>query len=267
MGSDHALTSWLAWLEPRIGTEVEIGPPEIIGRASGLRRPGMIALFHWPAMGTRLGVGLEVPLAHTVVDRLLGYDRPLSETRLQLTPVEWGVWTYLVVRVLDEHLPSRPHNGGARDRSTGLAARCPGPTPRPRRPGPVRPGRPGPDRDPEMARPRRFDRGLSASLASRVGCSSSYPRCSPARQHRAERPTPSTWRMVLPLACRGRLRDDAQGSRTAPDRRGLAPDRLAARGPAAEPDRADRPGMRPDRRGWAIRSSRPSRWTGPGDGS
>ena len=45
---------------------------------------------------------LEVPLAHAVVDHLLGYDRPFAESRLQLTPVEWGVWTYLVVRFLED---------------------------------------------------------------------------------------------------------------------------------------------------------------------
>src|SRR4051812_31311738 len=63
---DHALSSWLDWLEPRIGTAVEIGPPEIIGRASGLGRPGMIAQLRWPARGTRLAIGLEIPLAHAI---------------------------------------------------------------------------------------------------------------------------------------------------------------------------------------------------------
>ena len=110
---DHALLSWLDWLEPRIGTRVEIGPPEVLRRASGLRRPGLIAQFRWPAMGTRLAIGLEIPLAHAIVDRLLGYDRPLSESRLQLTPVEWGVWTYLVVRILDAHLPQAPTRAGS----------------------------------------------------------------------------------------------------------------------------------------------------------
>jgi flagellar motor switch protein FliN len=106
--SDQALRGWLEWLEPRLGARVELGPPEILGRASGVRRPGLIAQFRWPALGTRLGIGLEVPLAHTIVDRLLGYDRPLSETRLQLTPVEWGIWTYLVMRVLEAHLHPGP---------------------------------------------------------------------------------------------------------------------------------------------------------------
>jgi type III secretion system YscQ/HrcQ family protein len=114
---EHALRDWLDWVEPRIGTRVEFGPPEIIARASGVGRPGLIAQFRWPAMSTRLAIGLEVPLAHTIVDRLLGYDRPLSETRLQLTPVEWGVWTYLIARILDAHLPREDEEDGP-DRGT-----------------------------------------------------------------------------------------------------------------------------------------------------
>jgi flagellar motor switch protein FliN len=91
----------LSWLEARMGAAIELGAPEIIWRASGLKRSGLIAQFRRPKLNTRLAFGLEVPLAHTVVDRLLGYDRPLAESRLQLTPVEWGVWTYLVVRALE----------------------------------------------------------------------------------------------------------------------------------------------------------------------
>ena len=179
---DHALSSWLDWLEPRIGTRVEIGPPEVLRRASGLRRPGLIVQFRWPAMGTRLAIGLEIPLAHSIVDRLLGYDRPLSESRLQLTPVEWGVWTYLVVRVLDAHLPGPPASSVERDRAGTLAARRLGCPARPRQPGPVRLDRPGSDRDPAMARPRGSDGGSRAGLASRVGCSISCPRSGPARR-------------------------------------------------------------------------------------
>jgi type III secretion system YscQ/HrcQ family protein len=48
-----------------------------------------------------MALGIETPLAHTVVDRLLGYDRVFAGTRLQLTPVEWGVWTFLIVRGLE----------------------------------------------------------------------------------------------------------------------------------------------------------------------
>ena len=80
---------------------VKLGRPEIVWRASGLLRPGLIAQLRWPELGTRLALGLEVPLAHAVVDHLLGYDRPLAESRLQLTPVEWGVWSYLLIRALN----------------------------------------------------------------------------------------------------------------------------------------------------------------------
>jgi flagellar motor switch protein FliN len=111
------LRDWLDWVEPRIDAKIELGPPEIISRASGVGRAGLIAQFRWPAMSTRLAIGLEVPLAHTIVDRLLGDDRPLSESRLQLTPVEWGVWTYLIVRILDAHLP-REDGADGPDRGT-----------------------------------------------------------------------------------------------------------------------------------------------------
>ncbi len=46
-------------------------------------------------------MGIENALAHTIVDRLLGFDRTFAESRLQLTPVEWGVWTFLILRALD----------------------------------------------------------------------------------------------------------------------------------------------------------------------
>jgi flagellar motor switch protein FliN len=73
----------------------------------------MIAQFRIPKWNTRLAVGLEVPLAHAVVDGLLGYDRPLAETRLQLTPVEWGVWSYLVVVALAHGEPQAGESADA----------------------------------------------------------------------------------------------------------------------------------------------------------
>jgi flagellar motor switch protein FliN len=97
-----AFPPWLDWIRDGLKQTPELGRPEIVWRASGLRRPGLIAQFRWPRLNTRLALGLEVPLAHAVVDRLLGYERPFAESRLQLTPVEWGVWTYLVMRVLEE---------------------------------------------------------------------------------------------------------------------------------------------------------------------
>ena len=75
--------------------------PEILWRASGLGRSGLVAQLTASRLATRLALGIEIPLAHAVVDRLLGFDRPLAESRLQLTPVEWGVWTFLILRALE----------------------------------------------------------------------------------------------------------------------------------------------------------------------
>ena len=70
-------------------------------RASGMGRPGLIVQLTVPRLGTRLALGVETPLAHHIVDRLLGFDRPFAESRLQITPVEWGIWSFLVLRALD----------------------------------------------------------------------------------------------------------------------------------------------------------------------
>ena len=99
--AEKASPHWLDWIQSGLRQRPEIGRPEIVWRASGLGRPGLIAQFRWARLNTRLALGLEVSLAHAVVDHLLGYDRPFAESRLQLTPVEWGVWTYLVVRSLE----------------------------------------------------------------------------------------------------------------------------------------------------------------------
>ena len=74
---------------------------EVLLRASGLGRPGLIIQFTAPRLGTRLALGVEIPLAHHFVDRLLGFDRPFAQSRLQITPVEWGIWSFLVLRALD----------------------------------------------------------------------------------------------------------------------------------------------------------------------
>jgi flagellar motor switch protein FliN len=62
----------------------------------------LVAQFSLPGLAARFGIGVEIPLAHAVVDRLLGFDRPLSESRLQLSPVEWGIWTFLFAKALDQ---------------------------------------------------------------------------------------------------------------------------------------------------------------------
>jgi len=91
----------LGWLEEGTGAPIALEKPEVLWRASGLHRPHLVAQLTAPRLATRLALGIEIPLAHTVVDRLLGFDRPFAESRLQLSPVEWGVWSFLILRVLD----------------------------------------------------------------------------------------------------------------------------------------------------------------------
>jgi flagellar motor switch/type III secretory pathway protein FliN len=110
---DGRLPRSLRWLEKATGARVRIERPEVLWRASGVGRPGMIIQLTAPRLGTRLGVGVEIPLAHQIVDRLLGFDRPFAQTRLQITPVEWGIWSCLAHRALDA-LDS--HEGNALDR-------------------------------------------------------------------------------------------------------------------------------------------------------
>ena len=62
-----------------------------------------------------------MPLAHAIVDRLLGFDRSFAESRLQLTPVEWGIWTFLFLRALDSF-----DAGGNRTRTSPLTTHEPG---------------------------------------------------------------------------------------------------------------------------------------------
>ncbi len=61
----------------------------------------MIAQLTWPRLSTRLGLGIEPPLAHALVDRLLGFERLPAEGRLQVTPVEWGILSFVMARALD----------------------------------------------------------------------------------------------------------------------------------------------------------------------
>lgn len=98
-----ALAPVPAHLAELLGERLRIGPPEVLPRAAGLRRPGAIAQLTWPRLSTRLGIGLDTPLAHYVVDRLLGHRRDDPEYRLQVTPVEWGILSFVVARLL-EHL-------------------------------------------------------------------------------------------------------------------------------------------------------------------
>jgi type III secretion system YscQ/HrcQ family protein len=75
--------------------------PALLDRPSGVKRVGITA--HWlvPSHGTSLAIGIETPLAHRVVDRLLGTERMETENHLPTTPVEWGFWTVLAARLTD----------------------------------------------------------------------------------------------------------------------------------------------------------------------
>jgi type III secretion system YscQ/HrcQ family protein len=86
----------LSWLAEALGTDLAVERAEVLWRASGLRRVGVVAQFTLPRLATRVALGLETPLAHALVDRLLGFDRWEPEGRLQVTPVEWGLLTFLV---------------------------------------------------------------------------------------------------------------------------------------------------------------------------
>lgn len=125
LGLERRLASWsrdgklpapLDWLQQETGCPITLDKPEILARASGLRRAGLVAQLTAPRLATRLALGVEIPLAHAIVDRLLGFDRPFAESRLQLTPVEWGVWTFLTLRALDSldsgKVPQAQERGG-----------------------------------------------------------------------------------------------------------------------------------------------------------
>jgi type III secretion system YscQ/HrcQ family protein len=99
-GSGGAIPAALAWLGDAAGIVPRLDRPEILWRAAGLGRPGAIAQLSWPRRATRVGLGLETPIAHALVDRLLGFDRLPAEGRLQVTPVEWGVLTFLLAQTL-----------------------------------------------------------------------------------------------------------------------------------------------------------------------
>ena len=107
-GSASALgTAAFGPLTEPIGVKLSFGAPEVLDRAAGLGRPGVVAQFAWPRLRTRLGLGIETPLAHAIVDRLLGFWRFAGQDRLQVTPVEWGLLSYVAGRAL-ANLVDRP---------------------------------------------------------------------------------------------------------------------------------------------------------------
>jgi type III secretion system YscQ/HrcQ family protein len=91
----------LASVADLLGEGLEADRFEVHWRGAGLRRPGVIAQLTWPRLSTRVGLGIEPPLAHALVDRLLGFERLSAEGRLQVTPVEWGILSFVMARALD----------------------------------------------------------------------------------------------------------------------------------------------------------------------
>src|SRR5690606_23657403 len=75
---------------------------EVQDHPEGLEDVGVVAQVSWPGRSSRLGLGIETPLVHTLIDRLLGYERRAGEERLQVTPVEWGILSFILARTLDE---------------------------------------------------------------------------------------------------------------------------------------------------------------------
>ncbi len=114
----------LRWLDEAMGGSIAMLRPEILWRASGLQRPSLVVQLAAPRLGTRLAVGIEVPLAHTIVNRLLGFERAFAESRLQLTPVEWGIGTFLALRMIDSLAASGAKGrGGAGSDASALDPR------------------------------------------------------------------------------------------------------------------------------------------------
>lgn len=88
------------WLAEALGGTAAVDAPEVLTRASGLGRPGVIAHLVWPSRSTRVGLGVETPLVHAAVDRLLGHASGPGEGHLSVTPVEVGILAYVIARTL-----------------------------------------------------------------------------------------------------------------------------------------------------------------------
>ena len=236
--------------------------PEVFWRTSGLNRPGLIARFTAPRLAIRLAMGIENVLAHAVVNRLLGFDRPFAETRLQLTPVEWGVWTFLILRALDSM-----GSGSVREGPDGLQAL---------RPGDLTLDRAGPDPfDPSSLGPI-----VTVRWPLRVGPTAGAVRLwlpepvveALARFPEPEKPrrsrnrgrireygrdrryrSPTTARRALePLAGRGGIGRHVSGIEAAAGWGRAPTDRFWSHRHAGEPHRIDRPGPRLAKSGGPI---------------
>jgi type III secretion system YscQ/HrcQ family protein len=99
-GLHDRLHAALDWLVPALGEGVAFGPVEIVWRPAGLRRAGVVIQLGWPRLVSRVGIGLDATVAHAVVDRMLGFSRLPAEGRLSVSPVEWGVLSYVAAEAL-----------------------------------------------------------------------------------------------------------------------------------------------------------------------
>jgi flagellar motor switch protein FliN/FliY len=90
----------LDWLRAALGEGVTSDPVEIVWRPAGLRRAGVVIQLGWPRLASRVGVGLDATVAHALVDRMLGFDRLPADGRLSVSPVEWGILSYVAAEGL-----------------------------------------------------------------------------------------------------------------------------------------------------------------------
>jgi len=100
LGIGAGIRPALGWLTGSLGTGVGVARPDVLWRPAGLRRVGVVAQFTWPRLSTRFAIGLEAPVAHAVVDRLLGFDRLPADNLLPPSPVEWGILNFVFAETL-----------------------------------------------------------------------------------------------------------------------------------------------------------------------
>ena len=101
LSSTPALAELLSSFQNETGLSLAHEGPMVADRPSGLKRVGITIQWFCPAVGTRIGLGLETPLAHRVIDRVLGHPRSDAQHHLPTTPVEWGFWTVLAAKLTD----------------------------------------------------------------------------------------------------------------------------------------------------------------------
>ena len=71
--SSPALAELLTSFQNETGLSLAHEGPIVADRPSGLKRVGITIQWFCPTLGTRVGLGIETPLAHRVIDRSLGH--------------------------------------------------------------------------------------------------------------------------------------------------------------------------------------------------